>query len=99
MFLPIPILAELETIHQCCQLCVDANLLRANLHHQLSDYEVEDQVLVVNQYRHHPQLAPTPTGPFIIQQVFANGTILILCHPHVYEHINICHLHPFHSHD
>jgi hypothetical protein len=36
-------------------------------------------------------------GPFIITQVQVNGTMTIKCLANLFEHVNICHLHPYHQ--
>jgi hypothetical protein len=95
MFLPIQVVADLDAMRERRQLRIDNNLVRENRRRTFRDYEVGDQVLVVDRDHNRRKLAPTTEGPYIISQVFVNGTVLIMRRANVYERINIRRLRPF----
>jgi transposase InsO family protein len=96
MILPIPLIADFELIRQRRQAVVDENRRRQNLRRHFHDYNIGDEVLIINQDVFHPRLAPVTQGPYVIQQVHVNGTVTILRAPNVYERINIRRLRPYH---
>ena len=98
MILPIPIIADFEVIRQRRQAVVDDNLRRQNMRRLFHDYNVGDEILIINHNPNRPTLAPTSTGPYVVQQVHANGTLTILRSPTVYERINIRRVRPYHRH-
>jgi transposase InsO family protein len=98
MILPIPIIADFEVIRQRRQAVVDDNLRRQNLRRLFHDYQVGDEVLIINHDHNRPTLAPISTGPYVVQQVHTNGTLTILRSPTVYERINIRRVRPYHRH-
>ena len=77
---------------------VDENNRRQNLRRLFHDYNVGDEVLIVNKDKNRPTLAPISTGPYVVQQTHVNGTVTILRSPNVYERINIRRLRPYHRH-
>jgi hypothetical protein len=98
MFLPIPVIADLQAIRDRRQLQVDAALVRENKRRHFRDYTVGDQVLVLDQNKNRRKLDPTASGPYTVDQVFANGTLMIMRNEHVYERINIRRLRPYQVH-
>jgi hypothetical protein len=98
MVLPIPLIADFELIRQRRQAVVDDNKRRQNLRRIFHDYNVGDEVLIINQDPNRPKLAPVSHGPYVVQQVHVNGTLMILHAPNVYERINIRRLRPYHRH-
>jgi hypothetical protein len=68
MVLPIPFIADFEIIRQHCQAVVVDNHCCQNLHHSFHDYNVGDEVLILNQNKNKPVLAPASIGPLAIQQ-------------------------------
>jgi hypothetical protein len=98
MLLPIPVIADFELLRQRRQTVVDDNCRRQNLRRLFHDYNIGDEVLIVNRDRNRPTLAPISTGPYVIQQVHVNGTVTIIRAPNVYECINIRRLRPYHRH-
>ena len=98
MFLGIPLIADLEMIHNHHQLLIDENLCRQNLKQRIFDYQVGQQVLLLNSDKHPGKLDPTSTeGPFEIIQVHTNGTVTIRRNELMTERINIRCIRPFHS--
>jgi len=96
MILDIPLLADLATIRQQRQILIDENLRRQNLKRRSFDYQVGQQVLILNSDIHPAKLDPTTVeGPFPIIQVHANGTVTIQKSAVVTERINIRRLRPF----
>jgi hypothetical protein len=85
MVLPIPLIADFEIIRQCRQAVVDNNRRRQNLRRLFHDYNVGDEVLIINQNKNKPMLAPASIGPFAIQQAHVNGTVTIIRAPNVFE--------------
>jgi transposase InsO family protein len=98
MVLPIPLIANFELIRQRRQAMVDENNRRQNLRRRFYDYNVGDEVLIVDRNKNRPTLAPISIGPFVVQQSHVNGTVTILRAPNVYERINIRRLRPYHRH-
>jgi transposase InsO family protein len=96
MFLPIPLLADIEAIKQQRQLKVDTNLLRQNKRRLFHDYQPGDQVLIINRDIKR-KLDSTTSGPYSIVEVHANGTVVIQRRAHVYERINIRRLKPYNA--
>ena len=96
MILPIPLIADFELLRQRRQTVIEDNLRRQNLRRLFHDYNVGDEVLIVNRNPNRPTLAPVSTGPYVIQQVHVNGTVTILRAPDIYERINIRRLRPYH---
>ncbi len=94
MFLPIPLLADLQALRQRRQQRVDYNLLQENLRRQFHDYQPGEQVLVVIEGI-KSKLSPTTMGPFTITEVHTNGNVTIQRKPHVFERINIRRLRPY----
>jgi hypothetical protein len=62
------------------------------------DYNVGDEVLILNPNKNKPTLAPSSIDPFVIQQIHVNGTVTIIHAPNVFERINIRRLRPYHCH-
>jgi hypothetical protein len=62
MVLPIPLIADFEIICQRHQAVVDDNLRRQNLRHLFHDYNVGDDVLILNQNKNKPTLVCHPAG-------------------------------------
>lgn len=98
MILPIPLIANFELIRQRRQAIVDDNSRRQNLRRHFHDYNVGDEVLIVDRNKNRPTLAPIASGPYVVQQSHVNGTVTILRAPNVYERINIRRLRPYHRH-
>jgi hypothetical protein len=96
MFLDIPLLADLETIRNKRQVLIDENLCRQNLKRRSFDYQVGQQVLILNSDIHPAKLDPTSVeGPFPIVQVHTNSTVTIQRSAVITERINIRRLRPF----
>jgi hypothetical protein len=97
MILPIPLIADFDLICRNRQAMVDENARHQNLHCLFHDYNIGDEILIVNQDHNHPKLAPISKSPFVVQQVNVNGTVTIMRANNIYERINrlIC---PYHCH-
>jgi hypothetical protein len=90
MVLPIPLIANYEHFRARRQARIDEISRKENLRRRFKDYTVGDEVLILA-YKPN-QLDPRATGPFVISQVYANGTITIQRNNHVYQRIK--HQHP-----
>jgi len=93
MILDIPIIADLEYIHNKWQVLIDKNLRRLNLARRHHDYAVGEEILVL---AYDPaKLDPRAEGPYVIHQVHAKGMVSYFKTPHVLERINIRRIKPF----
>jgi hypothetical protein len=93
MFLDIPLLANLQAIHNRRQVLIDENNHKANLKCICHDYCVGELIMLV-------VLEPTKldsklVGPFPILQVHVNGNLTIQCTPWINERINIHWVRPY----
>ena len=96
MFLDIPLLADLALIRANRQVLIDDNLRRQNLKRRSYDYQVGQQVLILNSDTHPSKLDPTTdSGPFPILQVHVNGNVTIQRSEFITERINIRRLRPY----
>jgi len=93
MFLPIPLMADIQALQQRRQLKINKELLRQNRRQHHKDYQVGDQVKIV-QDDIQRKLDPKAKGPFTITEVHTNGTVVIQRRPHVFERINIRRVRP-----
>jgi hypothetical protein len=94
MLLPIPVLANIQALQQRRQLKVNQELFRQNQRRRYKDYQVGDQVKIVQEGIKR-KLDPNATGPYVITEVHTNGTVVIQRHPHVFERINIRRIRPY----
>ena len=93
MFLPIPVIANIEALRQRKQARVNYNLLAQNQRRHAHDYQVNDMVVIVDTDVKR-KLAPRTSRPFRVTQVHTNGTVVIERRPNVFERINIRRLRP-----
>jgi hypothetical protein len=84
-FSPFHSLQILKIIRQGCQAVVDDNRCRQNLCRLFHDYNVGDEVLIINQNKNKPTLVPASIGPFAVQQAHVNVTVTIIRAPNVFE--------------
>jgi hypothetical protein len=94
MLLPIPVLANIQVLQQRRQLKVNQELFRQNQRRRYKDYQVGDQVKIVQEGIKR-KLDPNATGPYVITEVHTNGTVVIQRRPHVFERINIRRIRPY----
>jgi hypothetical protein len=96
MLLNIPLIADLNMIRERRQVLIDENLRRQNMKRRTFDYQVGQQVLVLNSKERPSKLEPrAPDGPFPIIQVHVNGNVTIQRDAYTTERINIRRLRPF----
>jgi hypothetical protein len=95
MFLDVPLIANLQTIRDRRQVLIDENLRRQNLKRRSFDYVAGQSVMV--KVPNPGKLDQRATGPFLIHQVHANGTLTIQRNLHVRERINVRRLIPYHN--
>jgi hydroxypyruvate isomerase len=72
MLLNIPLIADLQAIHERRQLIINENLRRANRKRNAHDYQINEEVLKLTE--DPAKLQERATGPYPIQRVHANGT-------------------------
>ena len=95
MFLDVPLIADIMTLSQRCQLMVDQALHYANQRRISHDYQVNERVLV--RVTDPSKMDEKFIGPFRITQVHVNGNVTIRRSPNVTERINIRRLKPYRS--
>jgi hypothetical protein len=95
MFLDVPLIANLQTIRDRHQVLIDKNLWRQNVNCRRFDHAVGQSVMV--KVPNPGKLDQRATGPFLIHQVHANGTLTIQQNLHVQERINVCQVMPCHD--
>ena len=93
MLLNIPVIIDLMDIQNKRQLQIDENLRRQNAKRREYDYRIGHQVLL--KVPNPNKLDPRYQGPFVITQVYTNGTVEIQRTPTVRERLNIRRLVPF----
>ncbi|MGH7974604.1 MAG: hypothetical protein ACREBR_03695 [bacterium] len=93
MLLPVETIADWEVIQNNKQALIDANNRRENLRRFRHDYDIGDQVFLLQPGK--GKLQSKTQGPFEIQRVHANGTVTILRGTFL-ERINIRRLKPHH---
>ena len=94
MFLNIPLTADFTAIQQNRQLQIDRNLENKNRRRWNTDYSVGDLVLLL-EYTKLKKLKPKASGPYLIVQVFTNGTVTIRRTENVREYVNIRLIKPY----
>jgi hypothetical protein len=93
MVLNIPLVTDLELLREHRQQLIDQRLIVANAKRFSYDYKVGDEVLKLV-YKPN-KLDPRATGPFVVEQVHANGTLSIRLNPHVIERISLRRVKPY----
>ena len=93
MIMNIPFQADLLAIQQRRQSIIDENLRRANNKWRSHDYQVNDQVLIIE--NDTSKLSERATGPYQILRVHTNGTVTIQYKPNVTQRINIRRVKPY----
>jgi len=93
MILNLPVIIDLLAIQNHRQALIDVNLRRQNAKRLQYHYKVGGEVLIKTVYP--TKMDPKNYGPFLITQVYTNGTVEIQRTPHVTERINIRRLVPF----
>ena len=93
MLLNIPVIIDLMDIQNKRQLQIDENLRRQNAKRREYDHRIGHQVLL--KVPNPNKLDPRYQGPFVITQVYTNGTVEIQRTPTVRERLNIRRLVPF----
>ena len=93
MILNIPIIADFELLRQRRQALIDRNLVKANLRRVNFDYQPGQQV--VKLVPKPGKLQPRAEGPYPIESVHTNGTVVIRLSPIVTERVNIRHIKPY----
>ena len=87
MFLDIPMLVDVLSLHKARQLKIDGRLLKANAKRFFKDYAVGDRVMVTT--AQNSKAEPVYTGPHEVLQVHTNGTITIRRGAHFRDRVNI----------
>ena len=84
---------DFELIRQRRQALIDKNLLRANAKRIDHDYQPGQLVLKVSDASR--KLDPSAIGPYTIEQVHTNGSVVIRINADLTERINIRRLKPY----
>ena len=93
MIVDVPFVANLLLLHNKRQAVIDYNLRRENQRRHTYDYKKGQQVLEL--VPKPTKLGPRTRGPFVIEQVHANGTLTIRRGPSLIDRVNIRHVRPF----
>jgi transposase InsO family protein len=93
MLLNIPVIVDFELLRQRRQALIDKNLQRANEKRYSYDYQPGQQVLKL--VYDPKKLDDRAFGPFPIERVHVNGTVVIRTAPDVTERINIRRIKPY----
>ena len=94
MIYPLAYVAEWDVIEKNKQRLIDKNNSRENATRVDYDYHVGDKILVINTDIQRKLDNPNK-GPFTIERVCSNGTVVILRNNNVTERINIRRIKPF----
>ena len=93
MILNIPLLVDFELIRQRRQAMIDRTLLRANAKRISHDYQPGERALKIATAT--SKLDPQAVGPYTIERVHTNGTVVLRLNDHVTERINIRRIKPY----
>lgn len=93
MFLDVPLTSDLVQIQEKQQQLLDENLRRQNMKQQEYKYEVGQEILI--RADDLTKLEPEAHGPYVVRQVYTNGTIYIPRNANVLKQINIRCVIPF----
>ena len=93
MIMDVPFVANLLLLHDKRQAVIDYNLRRENQRRYNYDYKQGQQVLEI--LSKPTKLGQRTKGPFVIEQVHANGTLTIRRSPLLTDRVNIRHVRPF----
>ena len=93
MILNIPLIVDFELLRQRRQALIDKSLLRANAKRIDHDYQPGEQALKIA--TDTAKLDSKFTGPFPIERVHTNGTVVLRLTDHVTERINIRRIKPY----
>ena len=98
MLSPFSIQVDWDEILNRHQLMTDKNTIRENHGRKHHDYNIDDQILILDKNPMRGKLAPIALneGPWTITRVFANGTVNINRNGYI-QKINIRRLRPFNS--
>ena len=89
-----PLIAYLQMIRAHSQQLIDKRLITANQRRFSYDYRVGQQVLKLK-YKPAKLEPRAQSGPHIIEQVHANGSLTIRISPHVVERITLRRVKPY----
>ena len=92
MILDFSPIADFESIREKRQQLIDQRLVAANQKRFSHDYIIGEELLKLNFQPN--KLEPRVTGPYVIKQVHANGTVTIRIAPNVIEHISLQRIKP-----
>ena len=73
MLFDIPVIADLEAVRNKKQLLVDTNLIRSNKRRIHYNYQQIQRIMVVTE--DPTKLEQRTHGPYLINQIFTNGTV------------------------
>eukprot|EP00536_Pseudo-nitzschia_multiseries_P015554 jgi/Psemu1/69549/estExt_Genemark1.C_9080019 len=90
MFLPIPIISDINIIRNKRQNIINKDALHENSHRKQHDFAVNEQIMITKP--NTDALHAKNIGPITIDQIFTNGTIAYWKTPHLKERINIPHI-------
>jgi len=93
MHLNVPFVTDIVSITENRQLQTDARLKRENLRRSHHDYQIGENVYVLNHFSSSDKLKPVYKGPYKVVRVHTNGTLTIE-RGQIHERISIRRLKP-----
>ena len=93
MILEFSLLADFQIIREKHQQLIDQRLVDANKKRFSHDYIIGKEILKLNLQAN--KLEPRATEPYVIEQVYANGTVIIRIAPNVIEHTSLWRIKPY----
>ena len=93
MILEFSLLADFQIIREKHQQLIDQRLVDANQKRFSHDYIIGKEILKLNLQAN--KLEPRATEPYVIEQVYANGTVIIRIAPNVIEHTSLWRIKPY----
>jgi hypothetical protein len=87
MFIDLPLVSDLIQIRDCRQQLIHENLQQQNDKRREYRYTVGQEVLIKSV--DPTKMEPKAYGPYVIQQVYTNGTLDMARNAHVLQGLNI----------
>ena len=95
MLVNIPVIVDLIRLQENRQLMINDNLRRQNAKRKEFDFAIDQEVLLKIPKNDRRKLDEKFEGPYVITQVYTNGTVRIRLNPQVTQRVNIRRIVPF----